>query len=261
MDYEEFKKNVQLLTRNNLSDYKERQMKRRIDTLMRRNGFQQYDEYIRSLRIDKELYTEFVNLLTINVTEFFRNKERWDILGHTILPELLRDDRSIKVWSCACSTGEEACSVAILLLEQLPPRQVHILATDIDQESLNLARQGVYSFVSRDKIPAGVLGKHFDSEDNKNTVRKHVLDCITYQKLDLLRDRYPDNCDLILCRNVMIYFTDEAKDRIYRKLYDSLRVGGYLFVGNTEQIISCDRYGFRSVNSFFYKKEQKSDSE
>ena len=255
MDYEEFKKNIQLLTRINLSDYKERQMKRRIDTLMRRNGFKQYDEYIRSLRIDKDLYTEFVNLLTINVTEFFRNRERWDILSQEILPELLSSDRSIKVWSCACSTGEEACSVAMLLLSQLPPEYVHILATDIDQESLDSARQGVYNSISRDKLPAGVLGKHFDLDNNNNTVRKHVLDCITYQKLDLLRDRYPDNCDLILCRNVMIYFTDEAKDRIYRKLYDSLRVGGYLFVGNTEQIIASERYGFRSVHSFFYKKE------
>ena len=174
MDYEEFKKNIQLLTRINLSDYKERQMKRRIDTLMRRNGFKQYDEYIRSLRIDKDLYTEFVNLLTINVTEFFRNRERWDILSQEILPELLSSDRSIKVWSCACSTGEEACSVAMLLLSQLPPEYVHILATDIDQESLDSARQGVYNSISRDKLPAGVLGKHFDFDNNNSTVRKHV---------------------------------------------------------------------------------------
>ena len=254
MDYEEFKKNIQLLTHINLSDYKERQMKRRIDTLMRRSGFFQYDDYIRSLKVDKGVYTEFINLLTINVTEFFRNRERWDIMDQVIIPELLNLSHSPKVWSCACSTGEEACSVAIALLKRLPPNQVRVLATDIDQESLDFAQRGVYSSTSKKKLPADIQDRYFETDGDKSIVRKRVLDCITYKKIDLLRDRYPDNCDLILCRNVMIYFTDDAKERIYSKLYDSLRMGGYLFVGNTEQILSSGRFGFQGVNSFFYKK-------
>ena len=255
MDYNEFKKSVQGLTHIDLGDYKERQMKRRIDTLMRRNNFFQYDEYIRALRVNKELYAEFISLLTINVTEFFRNKERWEVLKQVIVPELLTKRNKINVWSCACSTGEEACSAVILLLEHLAQEYVNVLATDIDQESLDCAKSGVYSNDSKAKLPIDIQTRYFEMKENQSVIRKQVSDCITYKRLDLLKDRYPVDIDLILCRNVMIYFTDEAKDRIYHRLYDSLRVGGYLFVGNTEQILSCNRYGFQVTNSFFYKKE------
>ena len=115
-DYESFKKQIYTLSSIDLDAYKEKQMKRRIDSLIAKNGFKTYDDYVKALKTDKELYAAFINYLTINVSEFWRNPEQWAILEKDIIPYLMKKHgKSIKIWSAACSTGDEPYSLVMLL--------------------------------------------------------------------------------------------------------------------------------------------------
>jgi chemotaxis protein methyltransferase CheR len=128
------------------------------------------------------------------------------------------------------------------------------LATDIDAEALETAQKGIYGAAGLAKLPKGVKEAYFDLQDGQYAVKRKILRGVHYRQLDLLNDEYPKNCDLILCRNVLIYFTDEARERIYAKLSASLKEGGVLFVGSTEQVFSSGRYDLKGVHGFFYIK-------
>src|SRR5690554_2289330 len=144
MDYEGFKRGVFDISGINLDYYKERQMKRRINSLMRRNSFSEYKSYLKSLMSEKKLYDEFINYLTINVSEFRRNPEQWDILQNEILPEILKKNTSLRVWSCACSSGEEPYTMVMILNKYLTLEHIKIIATDIDTAAIERARKGIY---------------------------------------------------------------------------------------------------------------------
>lgn len=255
-DYESFKKQVLDLTTIDLNAYKERQMKRRIDTLIARNKFTDYDSYVRAIKNDRKLYDEFVNYLTINVSEFYRNPQLWETLEKDIFPELIKKyGNSIKVWSAACSTGDEPYSLAMLLGKFMPLSRVKIIATDIDSQVLEKAKTGVYGGNSLNGLPDEFKKKYFSSVGgNAFQISDEVKKCVEFKKHDLLRDTYPSGCHLIVCRNVMIYFTDEAKTEIYKKFNNSLVSGGVLFVGSTEQIINYRELNYSSKKLFFYEK-------
>ena len=225
--YDTFKKDILLITKIDLNAYKERQMKRRIDTLIAKHGFKTYNDFVAAIKVNKILLDEFVNYLTINVSEFYRNPEQWTYLEEKVIPELIKNyGHGIRIWSAACSTGDEPYSLAMLLTKFLPLNQIHIIATDIDKQVLEKAHMGLYKDRSLAALP-----KEF-----------------------LLKDSYPEHCHLILCRNVLIYFTEEAKLEIYKKFNDSLVSGGVLFVGSTEQISNYKDINYSSTRSFFYKK-------
>ncbi|MBR3807915.1 MAG: chemotaxis protein CheR, partial [Lachnospiraceae bacterium] len=140
-DYEYFKAEVYKLTTIDLNLYKERQMKRRIDTLIERNRIQGYDEYIKAIKQDKALFEEFVNYLTINVSEFYRNPEQWKILDTQIYPMLKeRFRKPLKIWSAACSTGEEPYSLVMSLTKHYNLSEIEIQATDIDLQVMEKAK-------------------------------------------------------------------------------------------------------------------------
>ena len=144
-DYEDFKKFILQQTTIDLNAYKERQMKRRIDTLIARNKFKDYDSYCNAIKVDKDLMEEFVNYITINVSEFYRNPALWKTLEDVILPDLINKFGSnLKIWSAACSTGDEPYSLAMVLAKKVPLSKVHIYATDIDEQVLAKAKDGVY---------------------------------------------------------------------------------------------------------------------
>lgn len=251
--YEDFKRLIQKKVGIDLSSYKEKQMKRRINSLMNRNQKLSYLDYYKLLESSQKHMDEFLNYLTINVSEFFRNPLQWQVLEKKILPELIKLNKRIKVWSCACSTGEEAYSIAMILANLTDSFKV--LATDIDETVLNKARKGIYEKKIAEKIPSLMLKKYFSQiEENFFEVNKEIKKFIDFKKLDILKDPYPKNCDLIICRNVMIYFTNEAKNKVYKKIYDSLNNGGVLFVGSTEQILTPQKFGFLPIQHFFYKK-------
>lgn len=253
--YEMFKEKVFQLTKINLSCYKERQMKRRIDSLITKHKYTSYSTYVEALKKDKALFDEFVNYLTINVSEFYRNPEQWVLLEKDILPELLKKSPNLKIWSAACSTGDEPYSLVMLLSKFMPLNKIHILATDIDKQVLDKARMGLYNVKSLKALPQEFIRKYF-KEINATTfqISDEIKRCVEFKEHNLLKDSYPINYDLIVCRNVLIYFTEEAKEEIYKKFNGALRKDGILFVGSTEQIIQPNNLGFKTCKSFFYMK-------
>lgn len=252
--YEQFTQAIYRLTGINLASYKERQMKRRIDSLILKRNFSDYDGYVAGLRTDKELYDEFLNYITINVSEFYRNPKQWEVLEKEIIPMLLKEKSTLKIWSAACSTGEEPYSLVFAMNRFIPLEQIKIIATDIDKEVILKAKEGIYNPKSLESLPDDLKNKHFTQEGDFYRVKSDVKQCVEFQRHNLLEDKYIDNCDLIVCRNVLIYFTEGAKSQVYTGFSRSLRQNGILFVGSTEQIILPSRYGYESQNTFFYEK-------
>lgn len=257
-DYEYFKKAVYDLTTIDLNAYKEKQMKRRIDTLISKNGMKEYDKYVQVLKTDKARFEEFVNYLTINVSEFYRNADQWQLLDKEIFPELIeRFGRNLKIWSAACSTGDEPYSLVMALSRHLPLCQIRIVATDIDKQVLAKAKVGLYNEKSIAGVPADLRQKYFTQIGPSYQITKEIKDRVEFKEHNLLKDAYPSDCNLIVCRNVLIYFTEEAKEEIYKKFEHALKPGGLLFIGSTEQIINYRDIGYERRNSFFYMKPQK----
>ena len=256
-DYEKFKTKVYQLTKIDLSCYKERQMKRRIDSLITKRKISSYDEYINAISKDKELLEEFVAYLTINVSESYRNPEQWKLLENEMFPYLFEKfgSNNIKIWSAACSTGDEPYTLVMLLAKFIPMNRIKIIATDIDKQVLEKAQIGVYDEKSLKGLPKEYITKYFTKTGTRSyQISDEVKKCVEFKQHNLLKDTYPSGCNMIVCRNVMIYFTEEAKDEIYKKFNAALKKDGILFVGSTEQIISPGESGFSTFKSFFYKK-------
>lgn len=253
-DYREFIDRVDRRHDIDLSLYKEAQMKRRITTLRNKRGFSSYVRYFEAMNKDSELMKEFIDRLTINVSEFFRNKKRWDVLKNSVIPELTKDKSRIRIWSAACSTGEEPYSLAILFKEYFPTINVEILATDIDEAALQKAEKAEYTEQALKEVPPVLKERYFTYENGLYKLDPLLKQSITFKKHNLLADRYPSSYDLIVCRNVLIYFTDEAKEQIYSGFSETLLKGGVLFVGSTEQIFTPEKYDFQLLDTFFYQK-------
>lgn len=252
--YEKFKGQVLKKTGIDLSSYKERQMKRRIESMIKRNGKKTFDEYFALIDSNEEKFNEFINYLTINVSEFFRNPNQWENLKNLVIPKLMEGKTNIKIWSAACSTGEEPYTIVMVMSNFLPLNKIKIQAYDIDDEALNKAQLGVYSEKSIANVPEAFKKKYFTKVGQSYRIAEEIKKCVEFKKFNLLKDQYPKNYDLIVCRNVMIYFTEEAKDVMYHNFNSALRPGGVLFVGSTEQIIMPNKYKFNSLKTFFYEK-------
>lgn len=256
-DYELFKRKFYQMSSIDLNLYKERQMKRRITSLVSKYGFTSYCAFLDEIKNNEELYNIFVNYLTINVSEFYRNPAQWEMFANKILPGIAsrKDIANIKIWSSACSTGDEPYTVVMILNEFIPLETINILATDIDLEAMRKAQTGIYPYRSIKELPAKFLKKHFTKiNDDLYQISDKVRKCVTFKQLNLLRDTYPQNVDIIICRNVLIYFTEEAKNNIFMEFNKSLAPNGILFIGSTEQIINYQKYNFKPVETFFYQK-------
>ena len=254
-DYEYLKKEIFALTAIDLNAYKEKQMKRRIDTLIAKHKIVGYDKYIHALKTDKALFEEFVSYITINVSEFYRNPEQWKILDETIIPELVQKfGKNLKVWSAACSTGDEPYSLVMALSRHIPLNQIRIYATDLDKQVIEKAKVGLYSEKSIASVPSDMKSKYFTKVGPSYRIADAVKERVDFREHNLLKDSYLSSYHLIVCRNVLIYFTEEAKDEVFHKFNQSLTKGGILFIGSTEQIMNYREIGFDRKNSFFYQK-------
>lgn len=254
-DYEYLKRAVYDLTKIDLNAYKEKQMKRRIDTLIAKNKIVGYDNYIAALKADNRLFEEFVNYLTINVSEFYRNTDQWEILDKEIFPELIqRFGKNLKIWSAACSTGDEPYSLVMALSRHLPLNQIKIYATDLDKQVIAKAKTGLYAEKSVANVPEDLKKKFFTKIGPSYQISEEIKARVEFKEHNLLKDAYQTDYHLIVCRNVLIYFTEEAKDEVFRKFQKSIKSGGFLFIGSTEQIINYKEIGYERRNSFFYAK-------
>ena len=255
-DYGKFKKSIYDLTQIDLSAYKESQMRRRIDSLITKNNALSYDAYVDLIKKDRKKFEQFVNFLTINVSEFYRNPAQWDVLEKEVFPALIhRFGRSLRIWSAACSTGDEPYSLVMALSKYLPLVNIRIIATDIDRQVLNKARMGLYSEKSIVSVPQEFKNRYFRKAGNGFQISEEIKRQVEFREHNLLRDMYPTGCHLIVCRNVMIYFTEETRDAINQKFSASLVRGGILFIGSAEQIINYKQLGFQRKKSFFFQKE------
>ena len=161
----------------------------------------------------------------------------------------------LNIWSAACSTGDEPYTIAMILAKHFPLNKIKIHATDIDEDVLQFAKEGFYATRSLERLPKDLLSKHFEKVDGGYQVKADIKSCVEFKKHNLLEDAYPSGMHMIVCRNVVIYFTDEAKDRVYEQFHRSLQPGGLLFIGSTEQIIRAKELGYRPVDSFFYERQ------
>ena len=255
-DYEVFKKQILELTGIDLNAYKERQMKRRITTLSLKYGFQTYEEFYQDLKKNAERRKQFLNYLTINVSEFYRNPMQWQTLEEKVIPDLIEENKGeLRIWSAACSTGDEPYTIAMILAEYVPLSKIRIIASDLDEDVLAFAKDGIYPAKSLSDLPKKYLDKHFKKVDESHyAISPEIKKCVEFKKHNLLKDRYFQHVHMIVCRNVVIYFTDEAKDQVYENFHSSLVDDGILFIGSTEQILHAKELGFESMRTFFYKK-------
>ncbi|AGX44941.1 CheR family methyltransferase [Clostridium saccharobutylicum] len=254
MEFNEFHKWVHRELGINLSAYKPEQLNRRINSLMTRVGIKSLDEYTRVIKADSEQRQKFLDFITINVTEFFRNPELFVELEKQILKELLPSNSNLKIWSAACSIGCEPYTLGIILNKIAPLGRHTIIATDIDNTILSKAKIGEYTKNEIKGMSTSDLGKYFSVRDDKYYIDSKIKSMITFKKHDLILDSYDNGFDLIVCRNVVIYFNNDTKNEIYKKFSNSLKKGGLLFVGATESIYNYRDYGFEKASTFIYKK-------
>jgi chemotaxis protein methyltransferase CheR len=257
--YQQVKVSVLKLVGINLDPYKDEQMRRRLDSWLSRSGDVNWDSYFTRIKSDDNELRRFRDFFTINVTEFFRDPERWKYLRENILPGLIKAAEKrggqdvLKIWSAGCSTGAEPYSLALLLEELSPSTPYKILATDLDRGALEKAKDGgPYLSEEIRNIPPVERSSNFRTGGPPYFINPSLAKRIVFRELDLIYGTYEDNFDLIVCRNVVIYFTAETKQVLYQRFHDALRPGGILFVGGTEIIPRPQDQGFRSTGFSFY---------
>ena len=253
-DYVDFCEGVRSLCSVDLLQYKRGQMERRIRTFASRRGTEQLRDYLTLLQGGTDELERFLDRMTINVSQLWRNPEQWERLATVVIPELAEAGR-IRAWSAGSSYGAEAYTLAALLLEQLPAGRVSVHGTDIDARMVARAREGVFSADDARTAPRASLERWFEPLEGGWRARHEVRRAVTFETGDLLRMRFPREAyDLVLCRNTVIYFTDTVRDELHTRLVETLRSNGYLLVGSTERVSQPMTRGLESTLPFFYRK-------
>lgn len=254
LSYQEFKVKAAEVAGIDLSAYKSQQMDRRLHALMHMWGASDYDAYLSILQNDGPRLHEFQQRLTINVSEFFRNPERFTELTEHVLPVLFRSGKRLKIWSAGCANGAEPYTVAILIKESGYQPGAEIIASDIDKDSLKRASAGIYSANEVRSVPQDFLEEYFRQTENGFHLADSIKRMVQFKRENLLYDDYEHECNLILCRNVVIYLTESAKNRLYHKFLRTLVHGGYLMVGGTEPLLNYREFGLENTMTAFYRK-------
>jgi chemotaxis protein methyltransferase CheR len=234
------------------SRYKENYLKRRIAARMRAVGMGTYAEYSGYLDRVADEYPRLKDRITVNVTEFFRDQDVYSYLRSTLLPPLAekcrQENRPLLVWSAGCSSGEEPYSLAILLSE-LGGCEFSVLATDIDDACLARAREGRYLAEALEKADIGQGSRWFKRDADEAVVVDAIKQRVRFERHNLFADPPPSSMDLVLCRNVMIYFSRELQQRLLESFHAALREGGYMLPGKTETILGQARQLYNCVSA------------
>lgn len=250
-----FKKEASSLIGVDLGAYQDRQMGRRILALMGRAGQSDPGAYLDVLRSDERRLREFSLGITIHVSQWFRNPDQFETLADAVLPELLERFGRLRIWSAGCSLGAELYSTMILVDRLGALDRCEFLGTDLDDEVLAKARQGVFAPGDQKGLPAEVVRRDFEAlADGQMRLAPALASRARFARHDLLADPYGRGFHLVLCRNVAIYFTAAIKARVFSGLASALEPGGFLFVGNSERIVDADSCQLHPVRPFFYRK-------
>ncbi|MDR7869625.1 MAG: protein-glutamate O-methyltransferase CheR [Tissierellaceae bacterium] len=237
-----------------LNAYKEKQLQRRITTIMKSSGANNLKDYAKLIKKDESIKRNFLDYITINVTEFYRNKDLFEEFEEILLNSLIPRFRNINIWSAACSNGSEPYSLAMILDKNNVKQRSKIQATDIDNGILEKAKLGAYKKYELKNVDKADLDKYFTEKNGIYHINDEIKGMVNFKKHDLLIDRYDRGFHVIVCRNVTIYFKNESKDEIYRKMRDSLVPGGVFFIGATESIYNPEEFGFKKLSTFIYEK-------
>jgi len=239
------------------ASYKEKCLRRRIAVRMRARGVHTYDDYARILDADAGEYERLLDVLTINVTKLFRNWDVYASIAANVVPALwLRTTPTIRVWSAGCSSGQEPYSLAILfhryaatsgMLSQIG--RVQVLGTDIDRLSLAAAERGQFESADFSDTPDELRSRYF-SATPPFVVSAGVRSLVRFERRDLLGNPAPPGkFDLIVCRNVLIYFDRETQEQLFEKFYQALAPDGFLVLGKVETLLGPIRARFAPVDS------------
>lgn len=242
----------------NCTGYKDDFLKRRLEGRMHLVGAASYADYAHYIDKHPSEFTDLYDALTINVSEFFRDQSVWDALRRNIMPammksKLLSGKKEFKIWSAGCADGEEPYTYAIILLETLAylrnSFRIEVLGTDIDMPSLNRAKKGIFAPARLKLVNQSILQRYFlPNDDGSLTISQMVKDLVTFKSHDLFTPPQSADFDIISCRNVIIYFSRELQQSLFRNFYDALIPGGYLVLGKVETLFGETASRFVSVN-------------
>jgi chemotaxis protein methyltransferase CheR len=238
--------------------YKTNYLKRRLAIRMRATGAKTFREYNIILRVDPEEYHHLLDRLTIHVSHFFRDAVMYKALSNTVVPELKKRNH-IRIWSAGCANGEEPYSLAMLFYEnKVRGKIVSILATDIDQACLSRAREGVYKESSLVEVAPEWRQRFFNHQGDQWVVSNELKEVVAFQPNDLTGALPAGPFDLIVCRNVMIYFTSQLQMQLLNQFYTLLSPGGYLVLGKTEVLLNeCrDLYKIIDLSERIYQRRE-----
>jgi chemotaxis protein methyltransferase CheR len=253
-DYVVFCEGVRRLAGIDLSQYKRGQMERRIRTFAQRRKVATLEEYLQALQTSPGELEAFLDRVTINVSQLWRNPEQWTRLARDVFPAMAGRG-SIRAWSAGCSYGAEAFTMAAVARECVPGARLQIDGTDIDRRVVERARKGWFSADDARTAPPVLLERWFERDGDGWRARPELLRLVRFEQGDLLRATFPRAAyDLILCRNTVIYFTEEIRNRLHARLADALRPGGFLMVGSTERVSAPAACGLEPAHPFIYRK-------
>jgi chemotaxis protein methyltransferase CheR len=245
-----------------LGQYKRAQMERRVRTFVERQGAADLAVYLQRIITDEHELEAFLDRVTINVSQLWRNPDQWTRLERTVLPALMAERRALKAWSAGCSYGAEAYTLAALSRHvahaaHAGGARIEITGTDVDKRIVERARQGVFTAEDARDAPSALLQRFFEpAADGAWTARNEIRPLVRFEVADLLRiPPRREAYDLVLCRNTVIYFTDDVRDALHAKLVASLRPGGYLVIGSTERVVNPAGLGLVPAHPFAYRKE------
>jgi len=226
-------------------DYKLGSLSRRIDARRSQVGVDTLDAYIRHLDRHPEEAAALFDTILINVTSFFRDPEAWEALRQEVVPELIQvaaETRTIRVWCAACSSGEEAYSVAIVLADAIGDRahdfDIKIYGTDIDEDALASARQALYRLEQLKAVPAPPLERYFQRDGQLYRFRRDLRRWCIFGRHNLSQDAPLPHIDLLVCRNVLIYFKSDLQERLLGRFLYAIRPQGFLFLGKSESLLA-----------------------
>lgn len=241
-----------------LSQYRLTYLERRLGTRLRALGLLTYRQYGSHLSEHPDEYARLLDTLTVNVTDFFRDPPVWKVIRKDVIPALLKakadnGQRTIRVWSAGCATGEEAYSLAMAFLAAAsadgPPYLMSVTATDLDPLAIATAQTAEYDVAKLEHLPGADRVRFTENLGKRFRIKPEVTEHVRFRKLNLFSDPPPLAVDLILCRNVFIYFTREQQERITNVFHHALARGGYLVLGRTEKMAMGATGGFEPVNS------------
>ncbi|RCJ38715.1 chemotaxis protein CheR [Nostoc minutum NIES-26] len=224
--------------------YKRSTLMRRVRKQMQSLNLENFGDYLDYLEVHPEEFNFLFNIIPINVTGFLRDASAWEYLAEQVLPNIIRRKNSsdqIRIWSAGCASGEEAYTLAILMVELLGAEEfrqrVKIYATDVDREALNQARQAAYSARDIQVLPAELRQKYFETVGNNYVFRQDLRRSVIFGRHDLLQDAPISRLDLLVCRNTLMYFNSETQGRILARFHFALNDTGYLFLGKAEMLL------------------------